>query len=115
MVGPDCEPRPITLKGWLMSCEDRPFLIKGSIVGCEGRADMGFEPELGGIKGNRASPHAEVGEMEIKATMEASGGQDKEDGGIACFLGGDWRDSKSLTVKARARMTEEALSAEASR
>ncbi|RVW23501.1 hypothetical protein CK203_090731 [Vitis vinifera] len=89
MVGPDCEPRPITLKGWLMSCEDRPFLIKGSIVGCEGRADMGFEPELGGIKGNRASPHAEVGEMEIKATMEASGGQDKEDGGIACFLGGD--------------------------
>ncbi|RVX08206.1 hypothetical protein CK203_017772 [Vitis vinifera] len=115
IFGPDCEPRPITLKGWVMGCEDRPFLIKGSIAGCEGRADMGFEPELGGIKGNRASPCAEVGGMEIKATMEASGGQVKEDGGIACFLEGDWRDSESLMAKARARMTEEALSAEASR
>ena len=76
---------------------------------------MGFEPELGGIKGNRASPLAKVGEMEIKATMEASGGQDKEDGGVACFLEGDWRDSESLSLKARARMTEKALSAEASR
>ena len=85
MVGPDCEPRPITLKGWVMGCEDRPFLIKGSIVGCEGRADMGFEPELGGIKGNRAFPHAEVEKMEIRATMEASGGQDKEDGGSLAF------------------------------
>ncbi|RVX19762.1 hypothetical protein CK203_005385 [Vitis vinifera] len=73
MVGPDCEPRPITLKGWVMGCEDRPFLIKDSIVGCEGRAGMGFEPELGGIRGNRASPLAEVGEMEIRATMEDSG------------------------------------------
>ena len=115
MVGPDCEPRPITLKGWVMGCADRPFFIKGLIVGCEGRADMGFEPELGGIKGIRVFPHAEVREMEIRATMEVSGGQDKEDGGIACFLGGDWRDSESLTTKARARMTEEALLAEASR
>ena len=98
-----------------MGCEDRPFFIKGSIVGCEGRAGMGFEPGLRGIKGVRAFPLAEVGEMEIRATMEASGGQDKEDGGVACFLGGDWRDSESLSVKARARMTEEALSAEASR
>ena len=89
MVGPDCEPRPITLKGWIMGCKDRPFFIKGSIVGCEGRADMGFEPELGGIKGIRAFPHAEVREMEIRAMMEALGGQDKEDGGVSCFLGGD--------------------------
>ena len=98
-----------------MGCEDRPFFIKGSIVGCEGRAGMGFEPGLRGIKGVRAFPLAEVGEMEIRATMEASGGQDKEDGGVVCFLGGDWRDSKSLSVKARARMTEEALTAEASK
>ncbi|RVW36717.1 hypothetical protein CK203_099199 [Vitis vinifera] len=47
--------------------------------------------------------------------MEASGGQVNEDGGIACFLEGDRRDSESLMAKARARMTEEALSAEASR
>ena len=68
-----------------MGCEDRPFLIKGSIVGCEGSADMGFEPGLRGIKGVRAFPLAEVGEMEIRATMEASGGQDKEDGGSLAF------------------------------
>ncbi|RVW49309.1 hypothetical protein CK203_073238 [Vitis vinifera] len=61
MFGPDCEPRPITLKWWVMGCEERPFLIKGSIAGCEGRADMGFELVLGGIKENRASPRAEVG------------------------------------------------------
>ncbi|RVW40247.1 hypothetical protein CK203_078334 [Vitis vinifera] len=36
-------------------------------------------------------------------------------GGSLAFLGGDWRDSESLMAKARARMTEEALSAEASR
>ena len=78
---------------------------------------MGFEPGLGlgGIKGVRAFPHVEVEEMEVKATKEASCVQDKEDGGVACFLGGDWRDSESLSVKARARMTEEALTAEASR
>ena len=64
-----------------MGCEDRPFFIKGSIVGCEGRAGMGFEPGLGGIKGVRAFPHAEVGEMEVRATKEASCVQDKEDGG----------------------------------
>ncbi|RVW96961.1 hypothetical protein CK203_032292 [Vitis vinifera] len=81
MFGPDCEPRPITLKGWVMGCEERPFLIKGSIAGCEGRADMGFEPVLGGKKENRALPRAEVGGMEIRASMEASGGQVKEDGG----------------------------------
>ena len=53
--------------------------------------------------------------MEIRASMEASGGQVKEDGGIACILGGDWRDSEYQMEKARARMTEEALSVEASR
>ena len=115
IFGPDWEPRPIMLKGWVMGCDERPFLIKGSIAGCEGRADMGFESGVGGIKGRRASPQAEVGGLEIRATMEASGGQVKEDGGIACFLEGDWRDSESLMAKARARMTEEALSAEASR
>ena len=115
MFGPDCEPRPITLKGWVMGCEERPFLIKGSIAGCEGRPDMGFEPVLGGLKENRAFPCAEVGGMEIRASMEALGGQVKEDGGIACILGGDWRDSESLMAKARARMSEEALLAEASR
>ncbi|RVW20304.1 Transposon TX1 uncharacterized 149 kDa protein [Vitis vinifera] len=87
----------------------------GSIAGCKGRPDMGFEPVLGGLKENRAFPCAEVGGMEIRASMEASGGQVKEDGGIACILGGDWRDSEYLMAKARARMTEEALSAEASR
>ena len=50
-------------------------------MGCEGKAGMGFEPGLGGIKGVRVFPLVEVGEMEIRATMEASGGQDKEDGG----------------------------------
>ena len=115
IFGPDWEPRPITLKGWVMGCDDRPFLIKGSIAGCEGRADMGFESEVGGIKGRRASPRAKVRGLEIRATMEASGGQVKEDGGIACFLGGDRRDSESLMAKARARMTEEALSDEASK
>ena len=113
--GPDCEPRPITLKGWVMGCEERPFLIKGLIEGCEERADIGFEPVLGGLRENRASPRAEVRGMEIRASMEASGGQVKEDGGIACILGGDWRDSESLMAKARARMSEEALLAEASK
>ncbi|RVW38063.1 hypothetical protein CK203_097261 [Vitis vinifera] len=107
--------RPITLKGWVMGCEERPFLIKGLIEGCEERADIGFEPVLGGLRENRASPRVEVGGMEIRASMEASGGQVKEDGGIACILGGDWRDSESLMAKARARMSEEALLAEASR
>ncbi|RVW68828.1 hypothetical protein CK203_061584 [Vitis vinifera] len=76
---------------------------------------MGFEPRLGGIKEVRALSHAKVGEMEVRATKEASRAQVKEDGGVACFLGGDCRDSESFSVKARARMTEEALTAEASR
>ena len=98
-----------------MGYEDRPFFIKGSIVGYEGKTDMGFEPGLGGIKRVRVFPHAEVEEMEVRATKEASRGQNKEDEGVACFLGGNWRDSESLSVKARARMTVEALTTEASR
>ncbi|KAL6349008.1 hypothetical protein AAG906_033664 [Vitis piasezkii] len=108
-------PRPITLKGWVLGCEERPFYIKGSFVGCEGMAGMGFEPGLGGIKGVRAHSHAEVGEMEVRATKEASRVQVREDVGVACFLGGDWRDSEAFSVKARALMTDEALTAEASR
>ena len=108
------EPRPITLKGWVLGCEERPFYIKGSFVGCEGMAGMGFEPGLGEIKGVRAHSHAEVGEMEVKATKEASCVQVKEDVGVACFLGGDWRDSEAFSVKARAWMTDEALTAETS-
>ena len=64
-----------------MGCKERPFYIKGSFVGCEGMVEMGFEPGLGGIKGVRALSHAEVGEMEVRATKEASCVQDKEDGG----------------------------------
>ena len=83
-------------------------------MGCEGIAGMGFEPGLGGIKGVRAHSHAEVGEMEVRATKEASRVQVREDVGIACFLGGDWRDSEAFSVKARAWMTDEALTAETS-
>ena len=113
--GPVSEPKPITLKGWVLGCEERPFYIKGSFMGCEGMAGIGFEPGLGGIKGVRAHSHAEVGEMKVRATKEASRVQVREDVGIACFLGGDWRDSEAFSVKAKALMIDEALTIEASR
>ena len=99
-----------------MGCEDRPFFIKGSIVGCEGRAGMGFEPGLGGIKGVRAFPHAEVGEMEVRATKEASCVQDKEDGGGRLLSRRRLEGFRvSLGENERAQMTKEALTTEASR
>ena len=38
-----------------------------------------------------------------------------EDKGLACFLGGAMRESESLMVNARVKITDEALVAEASR
>ena len=84
-------------------------------MGCEGMAEMGFELGLGGIKGVRAHSHAEVRDMEVRATKEASRVQVREDVGVACFLRGDWRDSEAFSVKARALMIDEALTIEASR
>ncbi|RVX19928.1 hypothetical protein CK203_004741 [Vitis vinifera] len=58
----------------------------------KGVAGMGFEPGLGEIKGVRAHSHAEVGEMEVKATKEASCVQVKEDAPLRAVLtdGSPW-------------------------
>ena len=103
------------LKGWQLGCEERPFYIKGSFVGCEGMSGMGFRHAIEGIKGVRAHSLSEVAEMEARATEEASWAHVREDAGVACYHGGDWRVSEALPTKARALITDEALTVEASR
>ncbi|RVX14304.1 hypothetical protein CK203_017277 [Vitis vinifera] len=93
---------------------ERPFYIKGCLWVVRVWPN-GFRAGLGGIKGVRAHSHAEVRDMEVRATKEASRVQVREDVGVACFLRGDWRDSEAFSVKARALMTNEVLTAEASR
>ena len=93
----------------------RPFYIKGSFVGCEGMFEMGFGHAIEGIKGVRAHSISEEAEMEARATEEASRAHVREDAGVACYHGGDWRVSEALPTKARALITDEALTVEASR
>ena len=100
---------------WQLGCEERPFYIKGSFVGCEGMSDMGFGHAIEGIKGVRAHSLSEEAEMEARATEEASRAHVREDAGVAYYHGGDWRVSEALPTKARALITDEALTVEASR
>ena len=114
MHGP-VDSRPIMLKGWQLGYEERPFYIKGLFVGCEGMSEMGFGHAIEGIKGVRAHSISEEAEMEARATEEASWAHVREDAGVACYHGGDWRVSEALPTKARALITDEALTVEASR
>ena len=107
--------RPIILKGWQMGCEERPFYIKGSFVGCGGMSEMGSGHAIEGIKGVRAHSIFEEAEMEARATEKASRDRVREDAGVACCHGGDWRVSEAFPTKSRALITDEVLTAEASR
>ncbi|RVX22772.1 hypothetical protein CK203_008100 [Vitis vinifera] len=53
--------------------------------------------------------------MEARATEEASRAHVREDAGVACCHGGDWRVSEAFPTKARVLITDEALTAESSR
>ena len=107
--------RPIILKGWQLGCEERPFYIKGSFMGCEGLSEMGFRHVIEGIKGVRGHSLSEEAEMEVRAIKEDSRARVREDAGVACYHGGDWRVSEAFSTKARALITDEALTAESSR
>ena len=84
-------------------------------MGCEGMSDMGFGHAIEGIKGVRAHSLSEEAEMEARATEEASRAHVREDAGVACCHGGDWRVSEAFPTKARVLITDEALTAESSR
>ncbi|KAL6319524.1 hypothetical protein AAG906_014200 [Vitis piasezkii] len=93
LQGMESKPRPILLKGCLVGCEKRPFLLKGSLVGCKELFGMAFGPGVVGLKRDRALYLF----------------------GLVCFLGRATRDSESLTVNVKVKITDEALVAEASR
>ena len=84
-------------------------------MGCEGMPSMGFGLAIEGIKGVRAHSLSEVAEMEARATEEASRAHVREDAGVACCHEGDWRVSEAFLTKARALITDEALTTKASR
>ena len=84
-------------------------------MGCEGMSDMGFGHAIEGIKGVRAHSLSEEAEMEARATEEASRARVREDAGVTCCHEGDWRVSEAFPTKARALITDEALTAESSR
>ena len=107
--------RPIILKGWQMGCEEKPFYIKGSFVGWEGMPEMGCGLSTEGIKGVRALSLVDEAEMEARATEEASRAGVRDDEGVACYHGGDWRVSEAFPTESRVLLTDEALTAEASR
>ena len=114
MFGP-VDARPIILKGWQMGCEERPFYIKGLLVGWEGMAEMGCGLATEGIKGVRAHSLSDEVEMEARATEEASRAGVRDDAGVACCHGGNWRVSEAFPMKSKSLITDEALTAEASR
>ena len=98
-----------------MGCEERPFLRKGSLVGCEGLPEMGFGHGGGGLKGDRALFSSAVTKMEVRASEEDLRAQIREDMGLVYFLEGAMKESELLTMIASAKITYEALAAEASR
>ncbi|RVX17218.1 LINE-1 retrotransposable element ORF2 protein [Vitis vinifera] len=98
-----------------MGCEEKPFYIKGSFVGWEGMPEMGCGLSTEGIKGVRALSLVDEAEMEARATEEASRASVRDDKGVACYHGGDWRVSEAFPTESRVLLTDEALTAEASR
>ncbi|RVX21118.1 hypothetical protein CK203_002245 [Vitis vinifera] len=114
LFGPE-EAKPIILKGWQMGCEEKPFYIKGSLVGWEGLAEMGCGPVEEGLKGIRAFSLADEVEMGARATEEDSRAGVRDDEGVACCHRGDQRASEDFSMVSRARLTDDALAAEASK
>ncbi|WJZ85239.1 hypothetical protein VitviT2T_004785 [Vitis vinifera] len=114
LFGPE-EAKPIILKGWQMGCEEKPFYIKGSLVGWAGLAEIGCGPAKEGLKGIRAFSLVDEVEMGARATEEDSRAGVRDDEGVACCHGGDQRASKDFSMVSRARLTDDALAAEASR
>ena len=114
LFGPE-EAKPIILKGWQMGCEEKPFYIKGSLVGWASLAEMGCGPAKEGLKGIRAFSLTDEVEMGARATEEDSRAGVRDDEGVACCHGGDQRASEDSSMVSRARLTDDALAAEASR
>ncbi|RVW47786.1 hypothetical protein CK203_091740 [Vitis vinifera] len=76
---------------------------------------MGCGPVKEGLKGVRAISLVDEAEMEVRATEEALRAGVRDDEGVTCCHGGDWRVSEAFSTVSRARLTDEALAVEASR
>lgn len=73
--------------------------------------ELGFGKGFEGLKGLRVHSHSKGAGMEDETSDEVSRALAREDAGVVCFLGGDWRVSNAFSMKARALLTDEALSA----
>lgn len=76
-------------------------------MGWKDMTKLGFGKGFEGLKGLRVHSHSKGAGMEDEVSRALA----REDAGVVCFLGGDWRVSNAFSMKARALLTDEALSA----